>query len=86
MKEIKLKHAEVVKQLNTVKSKLEAVKLPGPASVGQNHLNYTTKWKEREEKIHQMVEQYVKIVEKNLEDTRANVDLLKEQDEAMVRN
>ncbi|MBM7647491.1 hypothetical protein JOC78_000412 [Bacillus ectoiniformans] len=86
MAEIKLKHAAVIDQLNKVRSKLEAVVIPAPPSVGANQMDYTSAWTEREEAIHQMVNQYKEIVSKNLEDTKANVDLLKDQDEAMVRN
>jgi hypothetical protein len=84
MTQIKLNHAEMMKQLDEIKRALDALVLEGPADVGQNKLDFTQKWQEREEMIHQFVSQYVTIVQKNVEDTRANVDSLKEQDEAIV--
>jgi hypothetical protein len=84
MTQIKLNHAEMMKQLDEIKRALDALVLEGPADVGQNKLDFTQKWQEREEMIHQFVSQYVTIVHKNVEDTRANVDSLKEQDEAIV--
>jgi hypothetical protein len=84
MTQIKLNHAEMMKQLDEIKRALDALVLEGPANVGQNKLDFTQKWQEREEMIHQFVSQYVTIVQKNVEDTRANVDSLKEQDEAIV--
>ncbi|MDQ0217382.1 hypothetical protein ELQ35_07420 [Peribacillus cavernae] len=84
---IKLKYEEVMKTLEEVKNALDAVSMDSPAagSLGQNSLDYTTKWLDREENIHKAVQQYMEVVKKNLEDTRANVELLKEQDEAMVK-
>jgi Family of unknown function (DUF5344) len=84
MTQIKLNHAEMMKQLDEIKRALNALVLEGPDDVGQNKLDFTQKWQEREEMIHQFVSQYVTIVQKNVEDTRANVDSLKEQDEAIV--
>ena len=42
------------------------------------------KWIDRETNLEKVFEQYIKIVQKNIEDTRANIDLLKEQDEAIA--
>ncbi|TDL77915.1 YwqI/YxiC family protein [Peribacillus frigoritolerans] len=84
MTQIKLNHAEMMKQLDEIKRALDALVLDGPEDAGQNKLDFTVKWQEREEMIHQFVSQYVTIVQKNVEDTRANVDSLKEQDEAIV--
>ncbi|KAB7705325.1 hypothetical protein F9802_14585 [Bacillus aerolatus] len=83
---IKLDHSAVVEQLEKVKTALNNIVLPEPSveSLGQNELDYTTKWKEREANIHKNILQYIEVVTKNIEDTRANVDLLKEQDEAIV--
>jgi hypothetical protein len=87
MATIKLKHEIVMKTLDETKAALDFVILaePSAGALGQNVLGYTKGWLEREKTIHLMVSQYVEIVRKNLEDTRANVDLLKEQDEAMVK-
>jgi hypothetical protein len=84
MTQIKLNHAEMMKQLDEIKRALDALVLDGPEDAGQNKLDFTGKWQKREEMIHQFVSQYVTIVQKNVEDTRANVDSLKEQDEAIV--
>lgn len=84
MTQIKLNHAEMMKQLDEIKRALDALVLDGPDDVGQNKLDFTEKWLEREEMIQQFVSQYVTIVQKNVEDTRVNLDSLKEQDEAIV--
>lgn len=84
MTQIKLNHAEMIKQLDEIKRALDALVLDGPDDVGQNKLDFTEKWLEREEMIQQFVSQYVTIVQKNVEDTRVNLDSLKEQDEAIV--
>jgi hypothetical protein len=47
-------------------------------------LEFTSKWIDRETNLEKVFEQYIKIVQKNVEDTRANIDLLKEQDEAIA--
>ncbi|MBU8580385.1 YwqI/YxiC family protein [Bacillus paralicheniformis] len=86
-KTIKLNHAAVMKQLEQVSSTLQAVSLKSPSAValGRNNLDFTKKWLEREAEICNMVEQYKEAVRKNIEDTRSNVDTLKEQDEAIAR-
>lgn len=84
MTQIKMNHAEMMKQLDEIKRALDALVLDGPEDAGQNKLDFTEKWQGREKMIHQFVSQYVTIVQKNVEDTRANVDSLKEQDEAIV--
>ncbi|TCP31224.1 hypothetical protein EV207_103107 [Scopulibacillus darangshiensis] len=85
MTEIKLKHDVVMSHLDKVKTTLGKLSLPEPGSVGQNKLDFTEGWLEREAAIKKNVSEYMKVVEKNVEDTRASVDLLKRQDEAMVR-
>ncbi|MGC4378121.1 YwqI/YxiC family protein [Fictibacillus sp. Mic-4] len=86
--EVKLKYDVVMQKLNGVQKALDALTLPEPPSdlLGINELGFTTKWKEREGHLHKNVSEYKKVVLKNVEDTRANVDLLKKQDEAVVRN
>lgn len=54
--------------------------------IGRNLLDFTTYFLEREERIHQFINDYVQIVGKNIEDTKANVRSLKDQDEAITRN
>lgn len=50
----------------------------------ENSLDYTKKYHEREENIKTMLGDYKKAVQKNIEDTKDNVDSLKEQDEAIA--
>ncbi|TXC89527.1 hypothetical protein FS935_16735 [Metabacillus litoralis] len=85
---IKLNYQAVIKDLNEAKSALLHVKLATPSSsdLGKNKLDYTRYFLEREVRIHQLINEYVSIVEKNLEDTKVNVRSLKEQDEAITRN
>jgi hypothetical protein len=87
MVEIKLNYDAVMKELNEVKSALAntTIALPQSSSLGQNRLDFTTYWLEREARIHQLINEYVAVVEKNVEDTKANVRSLKEQDEAIAR-
>ncbi len=86
-KTIKLNHAAVMKKLEQVSSTLQAVSLKSPPAraLGRNNLDFTKKWLEREAEICNMVKQYKEAVRKNIEDTRSNVDTLKEQDEAIAR-
>ena len=88
MGEIKLNYEAVMKELNEVKSALANVNIATPESslLGKNKLDFTTYWLEREARIHQLIIEYVGVVEKNIEDTKANVKALKEQDEAIIRN
>jgi hypothetical protein len=88
MAEIKLNYETVMKELNEVKSALANVKITPPqaSTLGENQLDFTKYWLERETRIHQLINEYVEIVEKNIEDTKANVRSLKEQDEAITRN
>lgn len=87
MQKIKLDYSEVTQQLNDMERALEALTLPSPPEdeLGQNKLGFTDKWIEREEYIKLMVIDYKMAVQKNIEDTRANVTALKKQDEAIVR-
>lgn len=86
METIKLNYDFVMKALDQVQNTLDSVNIQGPSSsvLGQNKLDFTDKWLEREANIQKMVQQYVEVVCKNLDDTRANVELLQDQDEAMV--
>jgi Family of unknown function (DUF5344) len=86
MTEIKLNYETVMKELDEVKSALANVKIAPPqaSTLGKNKLDFTTYWLEREARIHQLINEYVEIVEKNIEDTKANVRSLKEQDEAIT--
>lgn len=87
MQRIKLDYSEVIQQLNDVKQALSELHLPSPseAELGQNQLTFTKEWLQREENLQKMVIQYMQAVQKNVEDTHANVDILKKQDEAIVK-
>ncbi len=78
---IKLDYNEVIGQLNDVERALEALTLPSPPEheLGQNQLGFTKEWFEREETIKNMLKAYTRCVQKNIEDTRANVAILKKQ-------
>ncbi|OIK03630.1 hypothetical protein BIV59_22475 [Bacillus sp. MUM 13] len=83
--EIKLKHDSVISQLSKTKTALEALTLNSPAKAGSNTLDFTSHWKEREEQITELLKGYIAVVQKSIEDTKAGVDLLKHQDEAIIR-
>ncbi|MEG7379490.1 YwqI/YxiC family protein [Bacillus subtilis] len=83
MSEIKLKYDTVIKTLETVKNALAGVSIGAAGSNGKNNLEYTKKYHEREASIKTMLGDYKKAVQKNIEDTKDNVDSLKEQDEAI---
>ncbi|AZV44295.1 YwqI/YxiC family protein [Peribacillus asahii] len=87
MQKIKLDYSEVIQQLNNVKQALSELHLPSPSEteLGQNQLKFTKEWLQREENLQKMVIQYMQAVQKNVEDTHANVDILKKQDEAIVK-
>ncbi|MGE7602799.1 YwqI/YxiC family protein [Peribacillus sp. NPDC097675] len=86
MTTIKLNHSAVTKQVSQVKTAVDGTTIGAlPADqLGNNDLNFTSKWEERETNLEKTFNQYLTIVKKNLEDTQANVDLLKEQDEAIT--
>lgn len=84
MSEIKLKYDTVIKTLESVKDALADVTIGAAGSNGKNSLDYTKKYHEREENIKTMLGDYKKAVQKNIEDTKDNVDSLKEQDEAIA--
>lgn len=84
---IKLDYETVIQTLEEIDRVIGKLSLPSlsPDTLGQNQLNFTTQWLLREETIHTLVTQYKEVVLKNVDDTKANVDLLKEQDETMVK-
>ncbi|SFC78572.1 hypothetical protein SAMN05443252_106160 [Bacillus sp. OV322] len=85
--EIKLKHDAVISQLSKTKTALKALTLNTPAknAAGSNTLDFTSHWLEREEEIAELVKGYIAIVQKSIDDTKAGADLMKHQDEAMIR-
>ncbi|MDA1476427.1 DUF5344 family protein [Bacillus sp. CLL-7-23] len=85
MTKIKLKHGIVMKKLNTVKKAVEDLELAKKGSHGKNKLSYTTTYKSQEDSFINMLDGYKQIVQQNIKDVKGNVDLLKEQDEAIAR-
>lgn len=86
--QIKLNHHAVMAKLNEVMHNLERLQLNPPAQeqLGRNKLYYTDAWIQREQNIHQILKEYIAVVEKNIQDTKANVEALKEQDEAVTKS
>lgn len=85
--EIKLEYNSVMSELGKAREKLLALTLPSPneGSLGRNQLNYTDVWLERELNLNAILEIYIEAVNKNIEDTEANVTMLRDQDEAIQR-
>ncbi|MEW8987224.1 MAG: DUF5344 family protein [Bacillus sp. (in: firmicutes)] len=52
--------------------------------LGNNHLDFTERWSSRETAIASDIAAYIERVTKNIEDTRSNVDSIKQQDEAIA--
>ncbi|MED4534009.1 YwqI/YxiC family protein [Metabacillus fastidiosus] len=87
MTTIKLNYEEVTKKLNDIKKALDSLILEQPPGdlLKNNSLEFTKTWLDREKKLNSLFIQYTSIIQKNVEDTYANINLLKEQDEAIVR-
>lgn len=85
--EIKLNYDSVVSELDNVKQALGALSLPkvDGSAYGENKLNYTDQWLEREKGLDLTFSEYIEVVQKNIEDTISNVKTIKEQDEAIKR-
>ncbi|TRZ36624.1 hypothetical protein CEQ21_13975 [Niallia circulans] len=87
MATIKLNHANAISKLSTAEQAVHNLVM-SKAPTGKlkdNKLDFTSEWKEREERIESLIEEYKKIVLKNIADTKDNIDALKEQDEAITR-
>ncbi|MGM0852569.1 MAG: DUF5344 family protein [Bacillota bacterium] len=86
--QIKLNHTAVMAKLDEAINSLERLQLNPPAQeqLGRNKLNYTDAWIQREQNIQLLLKEYIATVEKNIEDTKANVEALKQQDEAITRS
>jgi hypothetical protein len=84
---IQLKHSDVMAQVDQVKAALDALKLDAfnASDFGRNENGFSTSFTEGEAFVEMLLSQYIQVLEKNILDTRANVDLLKQQDEAMTR-
>ncbi|MBD7965242.1 DUF5344 family protein [Fictibacillus norfolkensis] len=88
MQTIKLQFHDVTQQLGETQKALDALTLPSPSAeaLGKNELQFTKEFLEREENLHKMILEYMNVVTKNIEDTKANIEILKNQDEAIFRN
>ncbi|WLR42876.1 YwqI/YxiC family protein [Bacillus carboniphilus] len=87
MTNIKLDYGTVIKQLEEIEGMVQ--RLEGSLScysVGVNQLPFIEQWDEREDSINQLVRQYKEEVLKSIDDTKANVQLIKDQDEAILKN
>ncbi|MDA1477253.1 DUF5344 family protein [Bacillus sp. CLL-7-23] len=83
---IKFVQDTFIKELKTVKQALEALQLAEPpGSCGKNNLSYTAKFQSREQKTHNMLDEYKKNVHKNIKDVKNNCNLLKEKDLELAR-
>ncbi|MBU5465787.1 YwqI/YxiC family protein [Virgibacillus sp. MSJ-26] len=85
--EIKLDYEHVISTLENAEQALPPLFLSNvyEGINGANKLEFIEQWLEREEGIRELLNQYIEIVEKNIEDTKANVKTIKEQDEAITR-
>ncbi|MTH55082.1 hypothetical protein GKZ89_16885 [Bacillus mangrovi] len=86
MPDIKLEHTGVMKQLEDMEKALSRIVIESPdeISLGENKLAYTDAWLASEQLVKELLEQYVQAVKQNIEDTKANITHLKEQDEAIA--
>ncbi|MBN8435040.1 YwqI/YxiC family protein [Priestia flexa] len=86
MTSIKLNYEDVMQKLEDVETAIQKLSLPGNSDVGDNNLSTTNEWKSQEEELGKLLKTYITALEKSVQDTKANVKLLKEQDEAIVRS
>ncbi|MFJ5964135.1 YwqI/YxiC family protein [Bacillus sp. NPDC093026] len=85
MGQIKLNNQLVMGKLDEVSQAVEALMMKKASDkVGENSLEFVSKWTVREAKINEMVSAFKKALIKNVQDTRSNVKTLKEQDEAIA--
>jgi hypothetical protein len=83
MYQIELNHSVVSGRIDEAEQALGQVARPSSASSGRNRLAVTAAWQEGEQRMVQLLSAYLAGVRKNIADTRANVDLLKRQDEVI---
>ncbi|MDY0404688.1 DUF5344 family protein [Virgibacillus sp. 179-BFC.A HS] len=85
--EIEIDYPVVEKELDNAKQFLRSVKLPNvyEGINGQNKLQFVSDWLKRENEIYTLLEQYIEIVEQNIEDTKISAELLKKQDEELAK-
>ncbi|MTH55001.1 hypothetical protein GKZ89_16480 [Bacillus mangrovi] len=86
MTTVKLEHDEVMKQLEDMIKALNDLKLEtfNKEELGENEMAFTKMWLEKEEYVQKTAAEYVTAVLKNIEDTKDNVNYLREQDEAIT--
>ncbi|MGG3567178.1 YwqI/YxiC family protein [Priestia megaterium] len=83
---IKLDYADVIKKLEAVSTAIGNLSISKMPDLGKNSLDTTEKWAAREEEIQTLISTYIKALNKNVKDTKSNVDLLKEQDESIIHS
>ena len=83
---IKLDHADVIKKLEAVSTAIGNLSISKMPDLGKSSLDTTEKWAAREEEIQTLISTYIKALNKNVKDTKSNVDLLKEQDESIIHS
>ncbi|RYL87265.1 DUF5344 family protein [Sporolactobacillus sp. Y61] len=83
MYKIELNDSVVKSRIDQAEQALSRLMPPGSFSCGSNRLAATGAWREREQMLVRLLSAYLAGVQKNISDTRANVDLLKRQDEVI---
>ncbi|MCL1631248.1 YwqI/YxiC family protein [Sporolactobacillus sp. CPB3-1] len=83
MVQIELNSSVTDSRINEAERALRAVPMLKSISCGHNHLAATSAWQEGEQMMRQLLSAYVAGVQKNIADTRANVALLRRQDEVI---
>lgn len=86
--EIKMDFNAVVSELENARSALKPLKLSTVYTGinGLNKMQFIDEWIERENAIRSLLIEYMAIVEQNINDTKENVKMLKEQDESITRS
>jgi len=84
---IKLNYVPVTQQIKKVAAAKDNLELSpaGSDDVGKNTLQITEKWKQHEREIQELVTQYMQVLNKNIQDTQDSVELLKKQDESIIK-
>ncbi|GGL43278.1 DUF5344 family protein [Sporolactobacillus putidus] len=83
MVQIELHHSVVSGRLDEAGQALGQLSLSALSGLGKNQLVFTGEWQNEEQRIHRLLSAYREGVRKTIADTRANVDLLKRQDEVI---
>lgn len=83
MYEIELHKDAVDVRMDEAERALDRLSLPSPPSHGKNHLAVTDAWQDGEVQVRKLLSAYIAGLHKNITDTRANINLLKRQDEVI---